>query len=45
VGSTTAEAVQYYVRHSQKKHWVAQDYGQAEIEQERGSQRSLTDFA
>jgi len=45
VGSTTAEAVQYYVQNSQRKHWVAQDYEEAQAEKERGGrQASLTDF-
>jgi len=46
VGSTTAEAVQYYVQNSQRKHWVTQDYEEAQAEKERGGrQASLTDFA
>lgn len=45
VGSTTAEAVQYYIQHSQKKHWFMQNYEHAEVEKERGGrQTSLTDF-
>src|SRR3990172_2338404 len=45
VGSTTAEAVQFYVQHSQRRHWVTQDYEEAKVEQERGRQASLTEFA
>ena len=26
VGSTTGEAIQYYIQHSQQKHWTALDY-------------------
>lgn len=45
VGSTTAEAVQYYVQNSQRRHWYKPEYEQVEVEQERGTQASLTDFA
>jgi REP element-mobilizing transposase RayT len=41
VGSTTSEAVQYYVRHSQRKHWMRYDY---ETEHEERAQARLTDF-
>ena len=34
VGSTTTEAVQYYIEHSQRKHWVGLDY---EEEQAKGT--------
>ncbi len=45
VGSTTSEAVRYYIEHSQRKHWATQDYEEAQVEEERGRQASLTDFA
>lgn len=32
VGSTTADAVKFYVEHAQKKHWMQQDYETAPIE-------------
>ena len=42
VGSTTAEAVKYYVEHSQRRHWLLQHEYETEPE-ERGQAR-LTDF-
>ncbi|MDG6928389.1 MAG: IS200/IS605 family transposase [Nitrososphaerota archaeon] len=42
VGSTTAEAVQYYVENSQKKHWAVPDYEEAKIME--SAQIRLTDF-
>ena len=42
VGSTTAEAVKYYVEHSQSRHWLLQHEYETEPE-ERGQAR-LTDF-
>lgn len=45
IGSTTSEAVQYYIEHSQRKHWEAPDYEQARMEEEHGKQTSLSDFA
>jgi hypothetical protein len=41
VGSTTAEAVQYYVEHSQRRHWMRYDY---ETEPRESAQARLTDF-
>ena len=41
MGSTTAEAVQYYVEHSQRKHWMRYDY---ETEPREREQARLTDF-
>jgi len=42
VGSTTAEAVRYYVQNSQKKHWTRyEDYEAAQREK---AQAKLTDF-
>ncbi len=41
VGSTTSEAVQYYVKNSQRRHWMRYDY---ETEHEERAQARLTDF-
>ena len=41
VGSTTAEAVQYYVQNSQRNHWMSHDY---EIRAQEEAQARLTDF-
>jgi putative transposase len=41
VGSTTAEAVQYYVQNSQKRHWMRYNY---ETEPRESEQARLTDF-
>ncbi len=41
VGSTTSEAVQYYVQNSQRKHWMRYDY---ETEARERAQARLTDF-
>ena len=43
VGSTTSEAVRYYVEHSQRKHWqeTPLDYEEAKVREE---QARLTDF-
>ena len=41
VGSTTAEAVKYYVEHSQRRHWLRQEYG---TEPEVRGQARLTEF-
>ena len=35
VGSTTAEAVRFYVQNSQRKHWMHHDYEEEEQRQER----------
>ncbi|MGC9107564.1 MAG: IS200/IS605 family transposase [Infirmifilum sp.] len=42
VGSTTAEAVQYYVENSQRKHWM--DYQETKIMENEPAQIRLTDF-
>ncbi len=42
VGSTTAEAVQYYIEHSQRKHWTQHDF---ETKSADRAQARLTDFA
>ena len=42
VGSTTAEAVQYYVENSQRKHWM--DYEETKIMENEPAQIRLTDF-
>jgi len=46
VGSTTAEAVRYYVENSQKKHWMRHDYetAQKEEKQEQQEQARLDEF-
>jgi len=41
VGSTTAEAVKYYVQNSQRKHWMRYDY---ETEQRESTQARLDEF-
>jgi len=41
VGSTTAEAVKYYVQNSQRKHWMKQDY---ETEPQERGQATLDGF-
>ena len=41
VGSTTAEAVEYYVQNSQSKHWMSHDY---ETRAQEEAQARLTDF-
>ena len=47
IGSTTTEAVQFYIEHSQRKHWMGLDYEQHEDEraEEQKKQVRLTDFA
>jgi REP element-mobilizing transposase RayT len=42
VGSTTAEAVQYYVQNSQRKHW--EQYDDYETKTQEKAQARLTDF-
>jgi putative transposase len=42
VGSTTAEAVQYYVQNSQRKHWA--QYDDYETRSQEKAQARLTDF-
>jgi putative transposase len=42
VGSTTAEAVQYYVENSQRKHWA--QYDDYETKSQEKEQARLTDF-
>ena len=43
VGSTTAEAVQYYVQNSQRKHWMQyDDYDETKTQEK--AQARLTDF-
>ena len=42
VGSTTAEAVQYYVQHSQRKRWT--QYDDYETRAQEKAQARLTDF-
>ena len=42
VGSTTAEAVKYYVEHSQRRHWLLQH--EYETEPEVREQARLTEF-
>jgi len=45
VGSTTAEAVQYYVQNSQKKHWMKNDYetGLEEEKKEKNDEQTRLD--
>jgi REP element-mobilizing transposase RayT len=43
VGSTTAEAVQYYVENSQRKHWMRYDDYETRT-QVKEAQARLTDF-
>jgi putative transposase len=33
IGSTTSDAVQYYIEHSQRKHWASYDYEEKEAKQ------------
>jgi putative transposase len=42
VGSTTGEAIQYYVQHSQQKHWTALDYD--EYQHRKGTQTTIRQF-
>jgi Transposase IS200 like len=42
VGSTTAEAVQFYVQNSQRKHWA--QYDDYETRSQEKAQARLTDF-
>ncbi len=42
VGSTTSEAVRYYIERSQRKHFIQHDY---ETAAEERAQARLTDFA
>jgi len=37
IGSTTTEAVQYYIEHSQRRHWIGFDY---EEEQAKGEEQA-----
>ena len=41
IGATTTEAMDYYVNHSQSKHWVALDYDEYRHQKE---QTTLTNF-
>lgn len=43
VGSTTSEAVKYYVEHSQRRHWLRHEY-ETEPEEMSIGQARLTDF-
>ena len=38
IGSTTTEAVQYYIEHSQRKHWMGFDYEEQEAKREEQQQ-------
>ena len=42
VGSTTGEAIQYYIQKSQKKHWTALDY--EEYKQRKDAQTTINQF-
>lgn len=42
VGSTTDEAIQYYIERSQEKQWTALDY--EEYERRKGTQAGITQF-
>ncbi|MCL4518609.1 MAG: transposase [Thaumarchaeota archaeon] len=49
IGSTTTDAVQYYIEHSQRKHWIGavpqKDYEQVRARQQQNvRQTKLTDF-
>ena len=43
VGSTTAEAVKFYVEHAQTKHWMQHDY-ETEQQERGGGQARLDEF-
>ncbi len=42
VGSTTGEAIQYYIQNSQRKHWTALDY--EEYKQRKDAQTTINQF-
>ena len=48
IGSTTTDAVQYYIEHSQRKHWIGgapqSEYDQVKVPQQNTKQAKLTDF-
>ena len=45
IGSTTTDAVRYYIENSQRKHWMNRDYEQAQEEGERArGQARLDEF-
>jgi len=46
IGSTTSDAVEYYIRYSQEKHWMSYDYEEQrqEKEEEAQTQARLDEF-
>ena len=46
IGSTTSEAVQFYIEHSQRRHWMGLDYdaGQMREEEQAHGQARLDEF-
>jgi REP element-mobilizing transposase RayT len=42
VGSTTGEAIQYYIQNSQQKHWIALDY--EEYKERKDTQTTINQF-
>ena len=48
IGSTTTDAVQYYIEHSQRKHWIGttlqKDYDQVRAQKQNEAQTKLTDY-
>ena len=47
IGSTTTQAVQFYIEHSQRKHWIGLDYDtgeQGHEEQDKPGQTKLDEF-
>ena len=45
IGSTTTDAVRYYIEHSQRKHWVGlPDYGEGQAKEVEKTQASLDEF-
>jgi putative transposase len=45
IGSTTSDAVQYYIEHSQRKHWLGFDYEEQQAKREqRQVQARLDEF-
>jgi REP element-mobilizing transposase RayT len=44
IGSTTTEAVQYYIEHSQRRHWMGFDYEEEGAREEQQAQARLDEF-
>ena len=43
IGSTTSDAVRYYIEHSQRKHWIEQDYEEEQAEMEQAQKQATLD--